>query len=62
MTRVDGVVVNYGYGNVSQLISATGYESDGVTVRGNENLGYTFDPAGNLLLRKGVSSGVKQSC
>jgi RHS repeat-associated protein len=33
------------------LTSATGYEPDGVTLRANENFGYVFDAAGNLMMR-----------
>jgi YD repeat-containing protein len=51
VTRADNAFVNYGYDPVGQLTSATGYEPDGVTLRANENFGYAFDSAGNLMMR-----------
>jgi len=42
--------VNYGYDDLGELTSATGYEPSG-TARANENFGYGYDLAGNLLLR-----------
>ncbi len=48
--RADSSRVAYGYDNIGQLTSATGFESGG-TPRYNENLGYTYDPAGNLTQR-----------
>jgi len=50
VTRADNAAVNYGYDNIGQLVSAQGFESGGLP-RGNENFGYGFDAAGNLLLR-----------
>jgi RHS repeat-associated protein len=49
--RAGGAHVDYGYDNIGQLTSAVGYEPDGTTVRGNENFGYSYDPAGNLATR-----------
>jgi hypothetical protein len=43
--------VAYGYDSIGQLTSAMGVEPGGVTVRGNENFGYGYDPAGNLAMR-----------
>ena len=39
---------SYGYDNVGQLTGAVGTESGGL-LRGNENLGCLYDPAGKLL-------------
>ena len=43
--------VNYGYDDQGQLVSAVGLEPDGVTLRANENFGYGYDAAGNLMQR-----------
>jgi RHS repeat-associated protein len=43
--------VNYAYDGMGQLISAIGKESGGVTNRLHEQLGYGYDPAGNLNFR-----------
>jgi len=48
--RADGTHVGYGYDNLGQLTSATGFEANG-TPRFNENFGYAYDPAGNLTQR-----------
>ena len=49
--RANNSHVAYGYDSIGQLTSAMGVEPDGVTVRGNENFGYGYDPAGNLAMR-----------
>jgi YD repeat-containing protein len=49
--RADNSLVNYGYDNIGQLTGAVGLESGGVIPRGNENFGYQYDPAGNLMVR-----------
>jgi RHS repeat-associated protein len=46
-----GNFVNYAYDNAGQLITAVGKESGGTTNRLNEQLGYAYDPAGNLNCR-----------
>ena len=51
VTRADGAYVNYGYDYVGQLTSAAGHEAGGL-LRGNENFGYGYDPAGNLASRQ----------
>jgi len=48
--RTDNSHVNYNYDDLSELTSATGYEPSG-TPRANENFGYGYDLAGNLLQR-----------
>jgi RHS repeat-associated protein len=48
--RMNGSQVAYGYDNLGQLTSATGFDPDG-SLRGNENFGYLYDPANNLLVR-----------
>ena len=50
VTRADNAYVNYGYDGIGQLTKAQGFEAGGL-LRGNENFGYGYDPAGNLLLR-----------
>ena len=40
--------LGYGYDNVGQLTGAVGAEAGGL-LRGNENLGCLYDPAGKLL-------------
>ncbi len=52
--RVDGATVNYGYDDIGEVISAVGsepYPPGTSTQRANENDGYGYDPAENLLLR-----------
>ena len=51
VARVDNATVSYGYDDIGQLTSATGKDSDGITPRANEQFGYTYDPARNLLTR-----------
>jgi len=51
VTRANGSLVNYGYDDVNQLVSAVGLEPGGGTPRANENFGYGYDQAGNLLGR-----------
>jgi RHS repeat-associated protein len=46
-----GDYVNYTYDSSGQLTVATGKESGGTTNRLNEQLGYAYDPAGNLNYR-----------
>ncbi|MGO8931752.1 MAG: RHS repeat-associated core domain-containing protein [Limisphaerales bacterium] len=46
-----GNYVNYTYDNLGQLQSATGKEAGGTTNRLQEQLGYTYDAAGNLNYR-----------
>ena len=48
MLRTAGDYVNYTYDNIGQLQTAKGKESGGTTNRLNEQLGYTYDAAGNL--------------
>ena len=48
--RTDGSHVDFGYDNLGQLLSAVGQESGGI-LRGNEDLGYGYDLAGNLVAR-----------
>jgi len=47
----DWATVNYGYDDIGEVISAVGYEPGGTTQRANENYGYGYDPAENLLWR-----------
>ena len=51
MTRVNNASVGYGYDDLGQVTSASGWEPDGVTPRANEQLSYGYDPAQNLLGR-----------
>lgn len=44
-----GNYMNYTYDNIGELQTATGLEPGGVTNRMQEQLGYTYDPAGNLI-------------
>jgi RHS repeat-associated protein len=46
--RTAADLVNYTYDNIGQLQTAKGKESGGTTNRLNEQLGYTYDAAGNL--------------
>jgi RHS repeat-associated protein len=46
-----GNYVNYAYDGSGQLTAANGKESGGTTNRLHEQLGYTYDPAGNLNYR-----------
>jgi RHS repeat-associated protein len=41
--------INYSYDNIGQLKSAHGFEHNGITNRWNEQYGYAYDQAGNLL-------------
>lgn len=50
-TRTDGSYVDYTYDGVSELKTALGKESGGATSRLNEQMGYAYDPAGNLNFR-----------
>ena len=43
--------MDYGYDNLDQLLSATGYESPSLVQRRNEKLSYSYDAAGNLTQR-----------
>jgi RHS repeat-associated protein len=47
---------NFTYDNAGQLKTALGYEAD-TTPRSNEQLGYTYDPAGNLNVRTNNALG-----
>jgi len=49
VTRVNGAAAYCGYDDVGKLVSAVGYEPGGNTQRGNENFGYFYDGAENLL-------------
>jgi RHS repeat-associated protein len=43
--------VNYSYDKIGEVVADQAYEGGGSTTRLNEQLGYVFDPAGNLLYR-----------
>jgi RHS repeat-associated protein len=51
VVRTAGDYVNYTYDNLGELKTATGQEKGGVTNRWQEQLGYVYDPAGNLNYR-----------
>lgn len=51
VTRANNAYVNYGYDAIGQLTSAVGYEPDAITLRANEDFGYGYDAADNLLTR-----------
>lgn len=55
-TRPDAKVI-YGYDKIGQLVTASGFESNGTTPRPQETFGYGYDPAGNLAAR---TNGVSQ--
>jgi RHS repeat-associated protein len=50
LTNTAGDYRNFTYDNAGQLKTALGYEAD-ATPRANEQLGYRYDPAGNLNFR-----------
>ncbi|MDB6057608.1 MAG: repeat protein, partial [Verrucomicrobiales bacterium] len=50
-TRFNNDYVDYTYDNAGQLKTANGKESGGTPLRYNEQLGYSYDPAGNLQFR-----------
>jgi RHS repeat-associated protein len=47
-TRYDGSSIGYTYDRIGQLKTGTAKESNGTTVRLNEQFGYAYDKAGNL--------------
>ncbi|PWU14074.1 MAG: hypothetical protein C5B50_17970 [Verrucomicrobia bacterium] len=49
--RINHVTAKYTHDSIGQLTTAQALEPDGVTVRKNENLGFTYDPAHNLFAR-----------
>ena len=50
-TAFNNNYTDYTYDNAGQLINASGKESGGTPLRYNEQLGYKYDPAGNLQFR-----------
>jgi hypothetical protein len=51
VTRDSENYANYTYDAIGEVTSDQAYESSGNTPRLNEQLGYAFDPAGNLAYR-----------
>ena len=49
-SRPDAEVI-YGYDDIGQLISASGFEANGTTARPQESFEYGYDPGGNLIGR-----------
>jgi hypothetical protein len=50
-TNTAGDYRNYTYDNMGELTTALGMEAGGVTNRWQEQLGYAYDAAGNLLFQ-----------